>query len=122
MSAATLLARQRVEAHEFAELDKIGHAAGLLERLVERVRGAGHADVGPELFPQRGNLLQSLLQAFARARHAAEFPHDFAEAFVEMTDGLLALIVEEALGHRSHVFLGALELGAVRARPRARLL
>src|SRR5471032_838256 len=42
MAAATLLARERVEAHQLAEFEEVGHAAGLLERLVERVGAAGH--------------------------------------------------------------------------------
>ena len=37
VAAAALLAVQRVEAQQLAELEEVGDAAGLLERLVERL-------------------------------------------------------------------------------------
>ena len=43
VAAARLLARERVAAHELAELEEVGDAAGLLERLVQLGAGAGHA-------------------------------------------------------------------------------
>src|SRR4051794_33938225 len=83
VSAAALLAREGVEAQQFAQLEKIRHATGLLERLVQGVRGAGHADVGPELFAQRRDQLQRFLESLPRACHAAEFPHYLAEPLVK---------------------------------------
>ena len=43
VAAARLLAVQRVEAHQLAELEEVGDAAGLLERLIELRAAAGHA-------------------------------------------------------------------------------
>ncbi len=37
MAAAGLVAIERIDAHQFAQLEEIGHAAGLLERLVDLV-------------------------------------------------------------------------------------
>src|SRR5882672_363946 len=42
VAAGALLAGERIAAQQLAEVDEVGHAAGLLERLVERVGGAGH--------------------------------------------------------------------------------
>src|SRR5215468_10249705 len=55
VGAARLLARQRVTAHELAEIEEVRHPAGDLERLVQLGAGPGDRDVLPELLPQRGN-------------------------------------------------------------------
>src|SRR5690606_6444539 len=47
MAAATLLPRERVETHELAQFDEIGHAARLLERLVERISRTRNFDARP---------------------------------------------------------------------------
>ena len=53
VAAARLLAVQRVAAHQLAELDEVGDAAGLLERLVERRRPMpGTFTFAPELLAQ----------------------------------------------------------------------
>src|SRR5215207_8061455 len=56
VAAARLLAGEGVEAEQLAELEEVGDAARLLERLVERRRTAGHAHVGVELLAQRGDV------------------------------------------------------------------
>jgi hypothetical protein len=43
VAAAGLLAVERVAAHQLAELEEVGHAAGLLERLVQLGAAAEHA-------------------------------------------------------------------------------
>ncbi len=99
MPAAAFLARERVAAHQFTEFQEVGHAAGLLEGLVDRVGRTGHANIGPELFPQGRNELQRLRQSFTGPRHTAELPHDLAESLVKMADGFLALVFEKPPGH-----------------------
>src|SRR4051812_32435113 len=53
VAAAALLAVAGVVAQELTELEEVGHAAGLLERLVERLALAEDPDVAPELLAQR---------------------------------------------------------------------
>src|SRR5690348_4500421 len=48
VAAAALAALQRVQAHELAQLDEVGHAAGHFEALVQLFAGARHAEVAPE--------------------------------------------------------------------------
>ncbi len=90
--------------------------AGLLERLVEGLAGAGDIDAAPELFAQRRDFLERFFEGGLGAGHAAAVPHDLAEALVEVADRLLAVDRQEARRHRADRFLGALELEAVRAR------
>ena len=52
MSAARLLAMQRIEAHQLAELEEVGDASRLLERLIELGIAARDVDVAPELLAQ----------------------------------------------------------------------
>jgi hypothetical protein len=49
VAAAGLAPVQGVDAHEFAEFEEVGDAAGLLQALVEGVGAAEDADVAPEL-------------------------------------------------------------------------
>src|SRR5437016_1910106 len=79
VTAARLLAVQRVAAQQLAELEEVGHPARLLERLVERLVLAEHPNVGVELVAQSGNLAERLLETLAAARHAALVPEDVAE-------------------------------------------
>ncbi len=60
VAAAAFVALQRVEAHQLGEFEEVGHAAGLLERLIELLAGAEHLDVAPELLAQRGNFGERL--------------------------------------------------------------
>src|SRR5262249_23286909 len=83
VAAAALFALEGVAAEELAELEEVGDAAGLLERLVERIGRALDRDVRPELFAQRADLGHRALERFLAARHAAVFPHRVAELLVE---------------------------------------
>ncbi len=49
VAAAALVAVQGVDAHQLAEFEEVGHAAGLLEGLVELLVLAQHPDRLPEL-------------------------------------------------------------------------
>src|ERR1051325_3381977 len=63
VASAGLVAFERVEAHQLGELEEIGHAACLLERLVEFLAVAENFDVVPELLAQVRDLSESELQA-----------------------------------------------------------
>ena len=54
VTAAALGAVQRIEAHQLAELEEVGHAAGLLQRLVRLLAAAEDLDVAPVLVAQVG--------------------------------------------------------------------
>ena len=68
VTAAGLAAVQGVDAHELAQLEEVGDAAGLLERLVEGVGRTEDAHVAPELVAQPADEVDGLEQALlARA-------------------------------------------------------
>ena len=48
---------ERVEAHQFRQLQEIGHAAGMFERLVELLVAAEHVHVLPVFLAQLANLV-----------------------------------------------------------------
>src|SRR5262249_36057849 len=54
--AAALVAPERVEHHQLAELEEVGDPPGLLQRLVAALVLAEHADVLPELVADRRDL------------------------------------------------------------------
>src|SRR5437763_16704739 len=74
MAAARLVALQCVEAHQFSEFQEVGDASGILESLIQLLAAAKHSDILPELFAQRWNTLQRLLQSSVGARHATFIP------------------------------------------------
>ena len=112
VAAAGLVALEGVEAHELAELEEVGHAAGVLERLVELLRRRrGRVTFFQNSSRRPGIFAERLLEALLVARHAAVLPHDLAELAVEGVDGPLALDREQALRA-----LG--DRGLRRARPR----
>ena len=82
---------QGVGAHQLGQLQEVGDAAGLLERLVQLTVGPEHAEVGPELLLQLGDPGEGLLQAGFRAGHAALVPHQLAQLAVDRVDGALPL-------------------------------
>ena len=49
---------QRVEHHQFRQLEEVRDPAGLLQLLVEPVRGAGDQYVAPEFVAERPHLVQ----------------------------------------------------------------
>ncbi len=91
VAAARLAAFERVERQQLGELEVVGHAAGVLEALVEVVLRAGHRDVVPELLAQLRNLLERVLQPRLVARHPDVVPQDGAERAVNRVDRLAAL-------------------------------
>src|SRR5205085_2917214 len=75
MSATGFHALERIDAHEFAQLEEIRNAAGLFERLIQFLTRPDDVDVLPELFLQFRNSREISLEAGFGARHAAVFPH-----------------------------------------------
>src|SRR6185312_3468729 len=89
--AARLLALERVAAHELRQLEKVGHATGMLERLIELGAGARHTNIVPELVAKLGNEIEGLVQSRRVARHPAVLPHDLAELAMDRGDGATAV-------------------------------
>ena len=91
VAAARFVARERVAAHQLAELEEVGDAPGPLERLVELARRRpGTIDVAPELLAQLGDLRQRVAQPARRARHPAAVPQQLAQLAMERVRGLPA--------------------------------
>ena len=82
---------QRVDAHQLAQLEEVGDAAGLFQALVQVVAAARHVHVLPELVAQLANLPDRVFEAGGVARHAAVVPHDFAQLAMERVHRPLAL-------------------------------
>src|SRR5207244_9774940 len=83
VAAARLLAPQGVVTHQLGELEEVGHAAGVLERLVQLLALAADVQVTSKPFRERRDFLESLLQALNVPRHAALVPHQPAPPAVE---------------------------------------
>src|SRR5690606_9733350 len=86
VTATRLATVEGVDAHEFTELDEVGHAAGLLEALVEGVGRAEDLQVAPELLLQVLDETNGLLEPLRVAIHAAVLPHDPTKLLVEGVD------------------------------------
>src|SRR5207253_5151040 len=86
MGAARFGAIERVKTHQLAELQEIGDASGLLQRLVELDVTAWNVHVAPELLAQRRDLRQCGFQAGLVPRHPAVFPHDSPQLAMERGD------------------------------------
>src|SRR4051812_6834820 len=67
--AAALTAMERVDRHQLAELQEVGHAAGLFELRIEEVRLARDLHVLPELLAELRDLDERLLEPGLVARH-----------------------------------------------------
>src|SRR3989338_8248909 len=87
VAAARFLAVERILAEQLGKLQEVGHAAGLLERLVELFTMAQHGHILPERLPDAGNLRQRAGQTLAASLHAALIPHELAQLPVELIDG-----------------------------------
>ena len=95
VTAARLVAVERVLRHQLAELEEIRHAQCKLEVLVQRLVRARDRDVVPELLAERRDLAHCLLQSLLRPRHADVVPHDVAEAPMEIRHRPRALDLEQ---------------------------
>src|SRR5262249_55325586 len=103
VAAAALLADERVLAHELGELEEVGDAVRLLERLVERVAPAEHGHLAPELRAQLGDPGERARERLPAARHAAVLPHEVAELLVERVHRALAAHGEQAIELGAHL-------------------
>src|SRR6185437_16070230 len=104
--AARLLALECVAAHELRQLEEVGHASRVLERLIELGAGAGYAYVAPELVAELGDEIERLVQPCRVARHAAILPHDLPELAVDRRDGAAPVHGEQALRPSADVPFG----------------
>jgi len=96
VAAAAFAALKGIHAHQLAQFDEVGHAAGQLEGLVHFASAAGDAQVLPELLADLRNGLEGLLEAGLVAAHAAELLHDLAQLAVEVGGSPLAVDCEAA--------------------------
>src|SRR5262249_25000834 len=96
--AARFVPIERVLAQERPELQKIGDAAGLLQRPIEVFARSGHAYVAPKLLAQLGNALKAFLESVGGPRHAAAIPHQLAEFAVKLSRSSLAIDCKQFAG------------------------
>src|SRR5688500_11322284 len=96
VAARALLAVARVAAHEARELEEVGHAARLLEALVQLLAGAHHLELAPVAILELVDLSDRALQALGGARHAALLPHQVPQLAVEGVDAARAADRKEA--------------------------
>src|SRR5690242_19071931 len=83
MSAARFVALKRVHAHQFAELEKVSHPSGTLQRLVKVFVSPGDAHIFPEFLTQLWNLGDGIAQARGIPGHAALVPQEDPQLAVE---------------------------------------
>ena len=113
VTAAGFLAVKGVAGHQLADVEEVDQTERLLEFLVELLVRSGDADGLPELFAERADFLDSLLQAGLVAGHAHILPHDVAEFLVDAVHGLGTLDGEYLLNPLADGLLGLGELGSV---------
>src|SRR5580698_3618942 len=91
VAAAGLVALERVDAHQLAELEEVGDAAGFFEALIQIVAAARNGDILPVFLAQGANLADGFFKTLGSARHAAFVPHDLAKLAMEGIDRPLTL-------------------------------
>src|SRR6188508_758449 len=84
MAAARLRAVERVQCEQFAELDIVRDASGVVERLVDVRLIAGDRHVLPELVAQGADTLDCRLEAGLGARHSRVIPKRGARRAMEV--------------------------------------
>src|SRR6266436_3020727 len=109
VAAAGLTPVQGVGANQLGQLEKIGDAAGLLERLVQLLVGPEDANVLVELIAQLGDLRERPAQAQLRPRHAAVVPHQLAELSMKGVDRLLEVDLQKTASALTDLFFGLTE-------------
>ena len=92
MTAAALIPVQRIQTHQFAQLQQIGHAKCLFQLGIHARSRTWDAYIFPEFGAQSLNVPDGLLQTFLAALHAALVPHDLAQAFVKEIHGLCPFV------------------------------
>ena len=95
MPAAGFIAIQRIQAHQLAELQEVGNASGIFQRLVEFFAAAEHVDVLPEFFAQFRNARERPFQSGFVARHSAFVPDQLSQFAMERSDRSFAFGFEE---------------------------
>ena len=113
VTAARLLAVQRVARHQFAQFEEIGQTQCLFQFDVEVVGPAHDLHVLPELLAQRLNLDDRLFERLLGAGHTDVLPHDVAQLLVDVVHRLLAVDRQQLLDFGAHALLGLVEGGRV---------
>src|SRR5215210_5643347 len=113
VTPARLLAMKRIATHQLSELEKVSHAPGVLQRLIQLRAFAWHSHVAPELLTQLWNDLERLPKAGGVARHSAVLPHHLAQLSMERGHGALALDAEQRAGPLRDVLHRGVHLGRI---------
>src|ERR1700730_10374917 len=116
-----VVAFERVDTHQFGELEKISHASGALECLIEVLAVAGYADVLPKLFAQFRNFAERFTQSSGVARHATFVPEQCAELAMNGVERALAVYLEEIVDLSANIGFGFLEFRMIGRRALADL-
>src|SRR5437763_11185579 len=124
MRAAGFVAGEGVETHQLREFQKIGHASGAFERLIELFAIAGHADpavAGPESFAQIGNFSECFFQPVFISRHSAFVPKERAELAMDRIKRALSVYLEKIVDLGADIAFRLLEFSVIVRRPLAHL-
>src|SRR3984893_13019872 len=121
MSAACFVAFEGVDTQQLGEREKISHASGALECLIEVLAVAGNADVLPKLFAQFRNFAERFTQSSGVARHATFVPEQCAELAMNGVERALAVYLEEIVDLSANIGFGFLEFRMIGRRALADL-
>ena len=109
VAAARFIALEGVKAHEFTELEEIGHATGAFEGHVERFIFAQHSGCFPKLALELWDAVEGALEAGFASSHPAVVPHDETKFAVKRLHGAASLDGQEAFNPIPHFVLCLLE-------------
>src|SRR5260370_37366889 len=101
MRAAGFVAGERVETHQLGEFEKIGHATGPLERLIEIFAIAGHTHFPPESFAQLRDFSECFFKAGLVSRHSAFVPKERAKLAMDRIERTLSVYLEKIVHLRA---------------------
>src|SRR5712691_872966 len=91
VAAARFLAMQRIDAHQFGQLEEIGDASCFFQGLIHLFAAAENTHVAPVQLAQATDFVPRFLQTIGAARPAAVLPHDISELAMERVDGARSL-------------------------------
>jgi hypothetical protein len=113
VAAARLPAMQRVDADQLGQLQEVGHASRLFQRLIHGVAPIHDHHVSPKLLPKLRDTLQRLAQAGFVPGHAAMVPHEEAQFSMEGVHRALPLEGKQAADAVAHLSFRATRLGVI---------
>ena len=98
MAAAGFPPCQRIDDHELSEFQKIGHASGPFEALVQIPVDSGDLDIFPEFAAKGLDEGSGFGQARIVSGHAAVFPQDAPQFPVKIIHRAFAVNGQQSLG------------------------